>query len=90
MAGFKRWANEQSNELAGWYTGYCFDNAVIWFGRWVENKLHEYDEFTKKPKYTLTELLADKASADSDWRELPPLNAEQVNSLKQALGVMER
>lgn len=56
----------------------------------MENKLHEYDEFTKKPKYTLTELLADKASADSGWRELPPLNAEQVNSLKQALGVMER
>lgn len=40
----------------GWWAGYQFDNAVLHFGRYVENRLMEMDQ-QGKPRYTLAQLL---------------------------------
>ena len=36
---------------------HCFDHAVMWFGRHIENKLLETDKTTHEPLHTLDELL---------------------------------
>jgi hypothetical protein len=41
-----------------WFTAHQFNAAVSWFGRYVENRLHEYDDKAKRPKYSLEELLS--------------------------------
>ena len=41
------------------WTCYQFDQAIVWLGRYVENKLHELDD-DGKPLYTLAQLLGDK------------------------------
>jgi hypothetical protein len=40
------------------WTAIQFDGAVTKFGLWIENKLHELDETTHKPKYELQDLLS--------------------------------
>jgi hypothetical protein len=36
---------------------YLFDEAVMWFGTKIENKLHDFDQKTGKPRFTLDYLL---------------------------------
>lgn len=48
------------------YFRYLFDEAVLYFGRWCENKLeerHEKGTLKGKRKYTLQQLLSEKPIA---------------------------
>lgn len=42
---------------------YWFNEAVAWFGQFVENRLNERDPATHKPLYTIDALLGIEAEA---------------------------
>lgn len=44
------------SEWSGWWAGYQFDNAVLYFGSYIENKLTETDK-EGKPTYRLEDFL---------------------------------
>lgn len=67
-----RLAHEKTNGLAVWWTCFQFDRAVTTFGRYVENKLHEMDDFSHKPRYTLSELLDDTEYGVDDLKRVFP------------------
>lgn len=46
------------SEWSGWWASYQFDNAVIWFGSYIENKLTEMDD-KGKPVWKLDDFLED-------------------------------
>jgi hypothetical protein len=56
----RQWASNQTG-LDDWYTGFCFDRAVIRFGSWIESKLYEMTD-DGKPRHKLEDLLKDGAS----------------------------
>lgn len=45
---------------------HCFDHAVMWFGKYVENALQELDEHTHERVHTLQDLLGVKPHAEMD------------------------
>lgn len=69
------------------WAGYCFDNAVNFFGVTIENALQEREnrgtqkEPDWQPKYTLTQLLAD------DFRLPAPMRAEKADGLKSLMNL---
>lgn len=50
-------ARRETRGLAVWWTCWQFDRAVMTWGRWVENKLADYDAENKTYRYTLSDLL---------------------------------
>jgi hypothetical protein len=57
---------------------YCFDRAIVTFGRHTENKLSERQK-NGRPKYTLAQLLAD-----------PPKPGEKAGPRKITAGELLR
>lgn len=59
LLNLRRWANEVTHGLGGWWTCYQFDSAITWFGRYIENKLTETETVGKetRQKYQLRDLL---------------------------------
>lgn len=69
------------------WAAYQFDQAVLWFGAYVENKLHEMDKIKDakghvrhEPRYTLKQLL------DERWRD-PEANAAPVRPAEELAGI---
>lgn len=61
--------NEWATDLTGLpgedlWTCLQFDQAVRWFGVYIENKLNELDRRTHQPRYTLQGLLDDTPQDD--------------------------
>lgn len=56
------------------WTALCFDSAVLAFGRYIENKLHELDD-DHKPVHTLRELLSDETAEQRNERLLEMIMA---------------
>lgn len=46
------------SEWSGWWAAYQFDNAVTFFGTYIENRLNELDK-EGKPIYKLEDFLED-------------------------------
>jgi hypothetical protein len=60
------------------WTAWQLDNAVAWFGNYIENKLMETGA-DKRPRYTLEELLDDK----------PADKAAMIKKLVKIFGMLE-
>lgn len=50
--------HEFGDSRFAWWASWQFDNAVLYVGRWIENRLQELDR-KGKPRYTIEMLLAD-------------------------------
>lgn len=57
--GVEKWASEKLGN-PDWFTALQFDNALAYFGIYIENKLHETDK-QGNALYTLDELLNEQA-----------------------------
>lgn len=55
-------------------TALAFDRAVMTWGLWVENKLHELDD-DHKPMWTLKELLSDETAEQRNERVISQIEA---------------
>lgn len=50
----------------GWWTAYQFDNAVTYFGGYIEGKLAEYDDKTHERIHSLEDLLSDDDAVQNE------------------------
>ena len=65
--------------MPDWWTAWQFDNAVLTFGKWIDNKLAERDK-DGKPVNTLRELLGIPLT-DEERREMNRKSLAMFDSL---------
>lgn len=70
------------NEWSGWWPGYQLDNAVTYFGAYIENKLAELDK-DGKPIHKLEDFLEDDMKKLID-RSLAEARATFASVVKKA------
>jgi hypothetical protein len=64
-------------------TALAFDNAVMTFGVWADNRLAEYDTLFKQPKYTLEQIL----DIEPDEQRRIEMNAASVAAFRMMAAV---
>jgi hypothetical protein len=83
LLDLRKWVEEHFG-LDGWWTCYQFDSAVTWTGRFIEARLHEYDDRTKKQRYTLDQLLEEPVQMT------PQEFAEKYKGLSGAVQIIKK
>ena len=76
MLRLSQWAARVTGMPDLW-TAWQFDNAVLTFGRWVDNQLEERDESGRRV-HTLRNLL-DLPMTDSEKREMNRQSLQQLD-----------
>lgn len=83
----RQWAMSLTGLEDDLWTALQFDNAVQWFGTYIENRLNETDP-KGRPKYTLEQLLAQPKPITPEQRRANMAN--WINDLSKIKGVRYR